>query len=121
MQQLLVSLPWPDSALSPNARGVWQKRYRAAKRARQAAYYATLAAMRESRQQDWEPPVHLLVTAFVRGHKRPDEDNLRAALKSTYDGIADALGVNDREFSHGPVAWVTGQPERAIEIVVREI
>ena len=34
----------------------------------------------------------------------PDEDNINAACKSYLDGIADALGVNDRNFAvHRPV------------------
>ena len=50
-----------------------------------------------------------------------DDDNLRPALKSVRDGIADALGVDDRD---PRVSWEYGQlrgraREYAVEVEIR--
>jgi hypothetical protein len=61
-----------------------------------------------------------LVVLMVRTAPRPlDGDNLAASLKAVRDGIADALGVDDR---NPGVAWVCAQekgPEALRVIVVR--
>lgn len=88
-----VSLPWPPTALSPNFKAHWSKRYGATKRYRQACWAITMAHSR----------VHLfgqlhMDLTFVRPNKRLfDLDNLVARMKSGIDGMADALSINDAQ------------------------
>ncbi|UZZ12429.1 endodeoxyribonuclease RusA [Ectopseudomonas mendocina] len=91
-QQIL--LPWPSSALSPNARGHWSRRSRAAKAYRMQCFlFAKKAALvapagRILLQLEFLPP-----TA-----RRRDDDNLLASFKAGRDGLADALGIDDSLF-----------------------
>jgi len=102
---LHVEIPaTPDRDLSPNGRVHWARKARAVKAARQAAYYATLEALRV--------PNATVFAAFVLAkeilliwsvqweprRKTMDMDNLVACLKPFQDGIADALGVDDKRF-----------------------
>jgi crossover junction endodeoxyribonuclease RusA len=91
-----IHLPWPDSALSPNARCHWSKKAAWARKHRQWAYVAALAAGGPALVHDGV--MLLRVTAYPKDRRRRDADNLLAALKSTFDGIADALKVDDSRF-----------------------
>ena len=90
-------LPWPPQELSPNYRAHWtktakaKKRYRAACRAAGAA--AGLAAIPEGARDVF------IALAFVLPDRRSrDLDNLLARMKSGLDGLADAMGVDDRHW-----------------------
>lgn len=89
-----VLLRWPDKALSPNARGHWSKRSRAAKAYRMQCFLQAKAA-------GLVAPLGrvLLDLEFLPPNaRRRDDDNLLAAFKSGRDGLADALGVDDSVF-----------------------
>lgn len=94
MSRQQILLPWPASALSPNARGHWSRRSRAAKAYRMQCFLfakkAGLAAPagRILLQLEFLPP-----TA-----RRRDDDNLLASFKAGRDGLADALGIDDSLF-----------------------
>ncbi|MBZ9665759.1 endodeoxyribonuclease RusA [Pseudomonas sp. LMG 31766] len=91
-QQIL--LPWPAKALSPNARGHWSQKSRAAKAYRMQCFlFAKKAGLvapagRILLQLEFLPP-----TA-----RRRDDDNLLASFKAGRDGLADALGIDDSLF-----------------------
>lgn len=91
---MTLELPWPPSELSPNARVHWSVKARKAKAYRAAAYLLTTQAgiaAPEGRA--------VLSLEFVPPDRRArDDDNLVAAFKSARDGIAEALGVDDRQF-----------------------
>lgn len=88
----MLVLPWPPKELSPNARIHRLAKARAAKTYREACWALT-------KQAKLVPAgMHLKVT-FVPPTRQPrDLDNCLAAIKSGIDGMADALGVNDRDF-----------------------
>lgn len=96
---MTIFLPWPNKVLSPNARVHWAVKSRAAKEARKAAHLCTLAS---KVKVDWEGEIHLWVTFCPPDRRARDDDNLIAAFKSARDGIADALGVNDKRFRMHP-------------------
>jgi len=100
-------LPWPDKALSPNARVHWAKRAQAVKAARHEAFMLARHAgwtkdylsaikpdsidyltLRYDLHSDFYPP----------NRYRRDDDNLIAAFKPYRDGIAQALNVDDFRF-----------------------
>ena len=91
-QQIL--LPWPAKALSPNARGHWSQKSRAAKAYRMQCFlFAKKAGLvapagRILLQLEFLPP----------NARRRDDDNLLASFKAGRDGLADALGIDDSLF-----------------------
>lgn len=98
-----VVLPWPDRRLSPNARIHWRAKAPVTAKARKDAAYLTYDAMpggaREVRQHfAGEGPIAYRVTFYPPDKRHRDDDSMIAMLKAARDGIADALGVNDRRF-----------------------
>lgn len=95
-----IDLPWPSKDLSPNARLHWAAKSKATKAARVGAYYAARAAGVGTLEAD----AVRITTIFSPPDRRAyDEDNLKARCKAIYDGIADAIGVDDKHFRHAPV------------------
>ena len=91
----MIILPWPDKALSPNARVHWTKKAKAAKAMRKIAGWETKISKQKI---DWDGEIHLHAVFYPPDARHRDEDNLIASAKSLYDGIADGLGVNDKRF-----------------------
>lgn len=102
---LVVLLAWPKRILWPNGRAHWGQKHREVSRYRDDARLLTLvelggrawpasAGVRVA--LEFRPPV--ATRAGRRNTATPDIDNAVAAVKSGLDGIADALGVNDRTF-----------------------
>jgi crossover junction endodeoxyribonuclease RusA len=96
-----VVLPWPAKELSPNARLHWKALARKKKSARRTAWGAALSAHLPKIEDG--TPIRVTTTFFPPDRRSYDEDNLKARMKAAYDGIADALGVDDRYFRHAPI------------------
>lgn len=90
-----ITLPWPPKQLSPNARVHWAQKARVAKKYKAESIVLTKIANIELPKTD---KLHLFVDFYQPDHRHRDQDNMEAAMKSAYDGIADALGVNDSRF-----------------------
>ncbi len=102
---MILTLPWPDARLSPNARVHHHALARAKKTARMAAFVLTLEIggideLRAHFAGDFGIPIRLVFYP-PDNHKR-DLDNILASMKAALDGIADALKVNDNRF----VPWM---------------
>ena len=92
-----VTLAWPPKDLSPNTRAHWRQRSKAAKAYRTECAWQVKAA---GPKPFFAPlgPITLDIE-FIEPDKRArDLDNMLASIKAGIDGIADALGVNDRRF-----------------------
>lgn len=90
-------LPWPPKILSPNARPHWGALSRA-KRSYRGRCYLEALAQRAPRLKA-QPDRMLVQLRFLpRTNRRRDQDNLVAAMKSGLDGIANAMGIDDRCF-----------------------
>lgn len=101
----------PHKSLNPNRKGHpleklgRERTSRAEHKAtlKQSAYVALRNYLLE---HPWQPPpgritVELFVAwdgRFARAQTFPDDDNLIAACKPLYDGLARALGIDDRRF-----------------------
>jgi crossover junction endodeoxyribonuclease RusA len=95
----LIELPWFPNALRPNARPHFMAKATATKKARQWAFLATKEV------QPFPPregPIKLIVCYFPKTAHALDMDNCIAASKAYFDGIAQALGVNDSRFVIAP-------------------
>lgn len=101
-----VILPWPDKALSPNARIHWAQRAKAVKAYRQACWALTKEA---GLTIDWEGYIYLWLTFYPPDRRARDDDNLIASFKGGRDGMAQALGVDDKRFRLYP--WVADHSE----------
>lgn len=91
-----VTLPWPPSVLSPNARPAhWSIKAKAAK-----AYRTACKALAEA--SGMEAPTSQKIALWLEfvppSRRRFDDDNLVASFKAGRDGLAEALGIDDSRF-----------------------
>jgi crossover junction endodeoxyribonuclease RusA len=93
----MIVLPFPARVLWPNGRTLNHKFKAAAfRKAREQAAWAAKAA--NVRVGNSPIPVHLIIKPRAKG-PAPDADNCVSAAKAYLDGIASAVGINDRYFS----------------------
>jgi hypothetical protein len=109
-----INLPWPNKLLSPNARIHWAKKAKAAKAAKQVGH---LCALESKVAIDWEGEIHLWITFYPPDRRARDDDNLIASFKNYRDGIAQALGVDDKRFRTHP--WLSDQPIKNGVVIVK--
>jgi len=89
-----MTLPWPPKELSPNARVHWRQKHKHAKAYRRACGLIALAldAPRLSGKK------YFWITFCPPNRRSYDDDNLVARFKAGRDGIADGLGIDDKNF-----------------------
>jgi hypothetical protein len=90
----VIVLPFPPASLSGHAKGHWRAKAAATKKHRGWAKTAT-EAVKPAVPTEGDIPVRI---RFVPPDRRSDRTNFPNRLKPYLDGIADALGVNDRRF-----------------------
>lgn len=90
-----VILPWPPKELSPNAKLHWAKKAKFTKSYRQTAWALSLEAKIKANK---DGKVEMDITFCPPDKRHRDYDNMVASIKAGLDGLADALGVNDRMF-----------------------
>lgn len=91
-----LTLPWPPSGLSPNARLHWRRKAEMTAKLRRDTWLSALA--QGVRRRDAGGPVTMTVTFCPPDNRRRDFDNAFASAKALFDGLSDALGVDDRLF-----------------------
>lgn len=99
---LLIALPIPPRALSPNVRSHWAAKARAVERYRALACQR---ACRMLRKEKMAPPLYGRAYVEIEWeHKTarlPDKDNIVAWLKSGIDGLTDAgIFKDDRDVDY---------------------
>ena len=90
----MIVLPFPPSSLSGHAKGHWRSKSGPTAKHREWARNATLAAMPAAPA---EGDIAIRIR-FVPPDRRGDRVNFPNRMKPYFDGIADALGVNDSRF-----------------------
>lgn len=113
-QARAVDLPWPAKDLHPNSRPHYMAKARAVKAARRAA---SLMAKPLGKID----PEAVKVTCIFSPppvKRNRDADNLLAACKAYFDGIADAIGVDDSRFKHQAPVWGTSVKGGNVRIVL---
>jgi hypothetical protein len=106
-----IVLPWPPSSLSGHNAGGWRAVAGIVAKHRRWAKEATLAA---------KPAVPetgdiRLIVAFYPPNRRGDRLNYSNRAKPYFDGIADALKVNDRRFVP---SYIYGEMVKGGKIVI---
>lgn len=97
----MIVLPWPNKGLSPNARLHWSKLAANKKQARHEAHILATMAMPLRLRRDIaarEGKIDIVIRFYPPDARLRDDDNMIASFKAARDGIADALGVDDRRF-----------------------
>ena len=113
-----IKLEWPDASLMPNRKNGrhWGGTQGAKVRARQEGYFATKQALAGS-VFDGTDRTPVRVT-FVSPDKRArDLDNLLASCKPHIDGIAQALGIDDKHFRPITIDAAVDQFKRGFVLV----
>jgi hypothetical protein len=114
----MIILPWPDKALSPNSRVHWGQKAKAVKDARKFAWFAAKAVgIGINTFAGYDGKLHLWIDYYAKTRNYPDADNCLSASKAYLDGIADALGVNDRRFVYHP--FVKDETHKGGKVVIR--
>ena len=116
-----VVLAWPNSGLSPNKRLHWAPVAKLKAEARTEANWQTKATIPFKARQalaQGEEPIPMRVTFYPPDKRHRDDDNIIASFKSSRDGLADGLGVNDRRFRP---TYVIGEPAKPGRVVVEII
>ena len=76
----------------------------------------TLAQMspfaRQAIRQDDDGPIPVRITFYPPDARRRDDDNMIGSFRAARDGIADALGVDDRRFR--PHYFLPNRKSRAV-------
>ena len=114
---LELVLPWPSRDLSPNARVHRMAKARATRAAKETALLlACRAGWRGARLPAGR--LHLWVTFHqAPGKALPDVDNMIGRFKAYRDGLAIALGIDDKRFQCHPE--VSDRRRPGGEVVVR--
>lgn len=111
-----IVAPWPVRALHPNARVHWAVRGRAAKDARRLGW--ALAIRAGAQLAEYGPGrLHVWIDGYAPDHRRRDADGMLSSLKPLLDGIADAIGTDDRWFVPHP--WIKDEVRKPGEIRIR--
>ena len=107
MQCFEVDLPWPDPKLGPNARVHYMALARLRKEAKNFSIMKTRMAIHAAKISRIKPvgKVNIQLMPCPPTRHGQDEDNLLAKLKAALDGIAYAMGVDDKNFHFLEQAW----------------
>lgn len=114
---MIVTLPLPAKALSPNfrSRTHWAKT-KAVKKYREDAHAAAIhAGVRNKRLET----AQVQCVFFLKGGRgrKPDPDNLLASMKSAIDGLVDAkVFLGDQKLKHLPVVISEDAKNPRVEI-----
>lgn len=93
---MILTMPWPPTALSPNARQHYMALARAKKAYREACAWT---AKEQGARRIEADKLHLTLTFYPPTRRAFDLDNALARCKAMLDGLADVLGVDDSRWS----------------------
>lgn len=100
MSTLKFELPWPDSALMPNRKNGrhWTTVHHVKGAALVKGRVLCLKAMADAGYKPQLGKLSVVLTFCAPDKRRRDLDNLLASMKPAFDGISQALGVDDQHF-----------------------
>lgn len=97
MTDYLIRLPWPPKGLQPHAKGHWRPKAKATKEYRATAtLMARNAGLKDATAI---PDADMHFEFYPPDKRRRDAQNMPAQMKAAIDGIADAMGCDDNQFS----------------------
>lgn len=95
---MIIELPYPDMALMPNRKN--GKHWTSTKIRKQTAVNSSFVLTKQASigKKFLPKPIAMMVTFIQNDKRHRDLDNLLAAIKPNIDGVARALGVDDKLF-----------------------
>ncbi len=114
-----IIIPWLDKRLMPNNKNgkSWKTTNKHKVAYKESCYYIT----KQCKQKKFpDGNIELDIMFYPPDKRHRDLDNCLAAIKSGIDGVADALGVNDRRFK--PITIDFGESDKnnpRIEIILK--
>lgn len=111
MKTLEIELPWPHRGLSPNSRLQLLAKARLFKAVKNQSYLITRAALGRRKirlKAGSRMNLRMVLTPPILRYR--DEDNLIANCKAVFDGISQALGINDHLFHFREQEWLETDP-----------
>lgn len=93
---MILTLPWPPSGLSPNARLHWAELAKLKKKFREVWAWN---ALDQGAKPISAEKLHLTITFYPPSRRAFDLDNALARIKAGLDGLADVLRVDDSKWS----------------------
>lgn len=95
-----IVLPWPAREVWPNYRQShhWRSYAPAVKAQREYAHWWTLKHLADGAREHLPERIPIDVEFYPPDRRNRDDDGCIGAFKSARDGIADALGVDDKRF-----------------------
>ena len=96
---MIVVFPWPPRELSPNSRPHYMARARATRTYRTACYWEAFAAGIKPNEEIYaEAPIGIHLEFVPPTRRTYDVGNCVAWVKAGLDGLADAMGIDDKWF-----------------------
>jgi len=111
---MTFDLPFPPSSLSGHNNGAWYNRDKIVATYRAEAFHLTRSA---KAKQGYTVPAEgdiAINFLFIPPDNRSDRTNFAGRLKAQIDGIAEALGVNDKRFLPSYQFAAPGKPGRVV-------
>lgn len=93
---MIIVLPWPDKDLMPNRKNGrhWGSTHHAKLKAQKYGFVAAL----ETKRKPLQGLVPITITFYAPDKRHRDLDNLLASIKPHLDGVAQGLGIDDKQF-----------------------
>lgn len=99
-----LTFPWPSKELSPNWRGHWSKKAKAAKKYKDDCLWRCKADRNWRERWLYEKPENpkgnLALTFNPPSKRRMDIDNMFASCKNLIDAISTFTGIDDSKFTY---------------------
>jgi len=111
-----IILPWPPASLSGHAKGHWRGKAAVTAKHREWAFNAARDAGFIAGALEFQGTGDIrIIATFYPPSRRGDRVNFPNRMKPYWDGIADALKVNDSRFLP---SFVFGEPVKGGQVVV---
>lgn len=111
----MIELPFPPASLSGHNSGHWRSKSAVVAKHRDWARHATLAVFPPCYHAEFKGRDIKLIVIFYPPNRRGDRINFPNRMKPYFDGIADALNVNDSRFLP---AYYFGEPVKGGKVIV---
>lgn len=109
----MIVLPFPPASLSGHNNGLWRTKARVVATHRAWAFHAT-REVKAKAAGDGDIPITI---KFYAPNNLGDRTNYPNRMKPYFDGIAEALGVNDRRFLPSFQYMPNAKPGR-VEVII---
>ena len=117
---MIITLPWPDRHLSPNARLTWRSKMIYTAMARDIGFSAARQVFTPGESAPLTGELRVTYHIYPPNKHSRDEDNLLSNLKGVLDGVAKGLEIDDKEFHGAVCVWHEPEPPGRIEMEINE-